>query len=89
VTCGTVSPYDFMARSHHLLFGNAANGCVASDPYVLGSDPLYVAPASGDYRVQEGSAARDGGVDTGIDVNGAAPGNYSGAWPDRGGRETW
>ena len=33
--------------------------------------------------------AKNSGVDAGVDVNGPATGNFSGAAPDRGGRETW
>lgn len=85
-SCGSAT---FVNRDYHQLFGNASNGCVAADPNTIASDPLYVLPASDDLRLQSTSPAKDTGIDLGFDLNGPAPGNFIGAAPDRGGRETW
>ena len=91
VTC--VAGVGFSARTHHLLFGNAAVGtCVtAADAGTLsGQDPLYVFPQRTDLRLQLASPARNTPLDLtagGMDLNGSAPGLYSGPGPDRGGRE--
>jgi hypothetical protein len=88
VTCAGVKP--FTARDYHVLHGNAANTCLGTDPNTLTSDPQYINAAAFDFRLTYAtSPAIDSGVDTGIDLNGPAPGNFFGAGPDRGGRETW
>lgn len=80
----------FTQRSHHLLRGNAADGCgVGADPNTLTSDPLYVLPASFDYRLAFGSVCIDSALDVGLKVTQAGPGNFLGAGPDRGGRESY
>jgi hypothetical protein len=74
----------------HVLFGNAANGCVAlTNQSTLASDPLYQYPALDDFRLQFSSPAKDSGANTGLDTNGPAPGAFFGAARDRGARETW
>ncbi len=85
-TCGTAT---FTSRDYHLLYANAASGCVGADPNGLAVDPQFVFEAGADYRLRQSSPARDTAVDLGLDVNDAAPGNFTGAGVDRGGRETW
>jgi hypothetical protein len=90
VTCGGLDAGTWLARDHHLLFGNAADTCVAADPDTLTSSPQYLDAAGYDFRLMPGmSPAIDSGVDAGADLNGAAPGRFHGAAPDRGARETW
>lgn len=86
VECAAVG---FASRDYHLLYQNFSNGCLGGDPNALSSDPLYVYPATDDYRLQLSSPATDTALDLGVDVNDAAPGNYLGAGPDRGGRESY
>ncbi len=85
-SCGAAT---FTSRDYHLLFSNAANGCVGADPNTLIVDPQYVFEAGADYRLRQSSPARDSAVDLGLDVNDSAPANFTGAGVDRGGRETW
>ncbi|MDP1822248.1 MAG: right-handed parallel beta-helix repeat-containing protein [Archangium sp.] len=80
----------FTQRTHHLLRANATDGCgVAGDPSTLTSNPLYVLPASFDYRLTFGSPGLDAALDLGLNLTPAAPGNFQGAGPDRGGRESY
>lgn len=79
----------FTTRSYHLLRGNASNGCVGGDPNVLTSDPAYALPASWDYRLSFGSPAIDSALDQAIKLTQGGPGNFLGAGPDRGGRESY
>lgn len=91
----------FTSRSHHLFFGNAANeasegppngACccnVGSDPSVLTANPLYALPASFDFRLTFGSPAIDTALDLGLPLIPGAPGNFLGAGPDYGGRESY
>lgn len=79
----------FAQRSHHLLFGNAANSCLSGDPSVLTSDPTYALPAANDFRLTFGSPAIDTALDLGLDLTPASPGNSLGAGPDRGARESY
>ncbi|HYX90575.1 MAG TPA: right-handed parallel beta-helix repeat-containing protein, partial [Myxococcaceae bacterium] len=76
-------------RKDHLLYGNASDGCIGSDPETLRADPKYVSAADGDFRLRYESPAVDRAAPTGLDVNGAAPGDYQGSGPDLGGRETY
>jgi hypothetical protein len=92
-TCAPAVTFD--AREYHLLSGNAAGtSCVtAADPGTLaGQDPLYVFEARNDLRLLLASPARNTPLDltpgaSGLDLNGPAPGRFSGPGPDRGGRE--
>jgi hypothetical protein len=80
----------FAARRDHLLFANKSDGCLATDlETTLREHPGYVSAATGDFRLRFGSLALDRAADTGLDVNGAAPGFYQGARPDLGARETY
>ncbi|MEW5737941.1 MAG: hypothetical protein AB1938_03390 [Myxococcota bacterium] len=91
----------FTTRSHHVLFGNAANeassggaagACccnIGSDPSVLTSNPLYALPASNDYRLTFGSPSIDSALDLGLPLLPGAPANFAGAGADRGGRESY
>lgn len=54
----------------------------------LTADPLYTDAALGDYTPSVGSPAIDSGFDTGLDLNGSAPGLYGGTAPDRGALES-
>jgi hypothetical protein len=75
---------------HSIMVGNqrgVCSVCTAGDS-VLEQDPLFVAPLEFDYTLQEGSPAIDGGIETGLDTNGAEPGLYNGAGPDLGGLES-
>jgi hypothetical protein len=85
-TCGTAT---FTTRSHHQLFGNASNGCVNGDPNTLTTDPRFAFESAGDLRLAFGSPAIDSALDTGLDVCFGFPGNFEGAGPDRGGRESY
>ena len=85
-SCGTAT---FSSRAYHLLFSNAGNGCLATDTNTLTTNPLYLVPAADDYRLDAASPARDSALDVGLDLNGVAPGNFTGIGPDRGGNETW
>jgi hypothetical protein len=55
----------------------------------LRQNPQYVSAAAGDFRLSYGSPAVDRAPPTGLDVNGAAPGDFLGVGPDFGGRETY
>lgn len=90
VTVGTGTT--FTSRDHHQLWQNASDGPLATDANVLASDPRYLFPAVGDYRLSLGSPAVDSGVDTGLNLLPAFPSStprFLGAGPDRGGYETW
>jgi PKD repeat protein len=50
-------------------------------------DPLFIDEGVDDFRLQSTSTLIDQAVDTGFDVNGAAPGNFDGAAPDIGAHE--
>jgi hypothetical protein len=88
--CGAVT---FTSRDHHLLYQNASDGCLAGDPGTLAADPLYIFPASSDYRLVPTSPAVDSALDVGLYLLPsfpAAPGpRFLGTGPDRGGRETF
>ena len=79
----------FAARDDHLLYANAQNGCIGSDPRVLGDNPRYVSSATEDFRLRHGSAAIDTAAQLGLDVNGPAPNNFQGMAPDFGACETY
>ena len=83
----------FTARDRHLLWANASEGCLGTDPDTLAADPLYVLPGSGDLRLLPASPAVDAGIDLGLYVLPAfpaAPGpRFLGAGPDRGGLESY
>ncbi|MBK7860354.1 MAG: hypothetical protein IPJ65_17430 [Archangiaceae bacterium] len=85
-TCGTAA---FTTKSHHQLFGNASNGCVAGDPNTLTSDPQYAFASADDLRLAFGSSAINSAFDTGLDVCLGFPGNFEGSGADRGGRESY
>lgn len=76
-----------LTHDHNGYFGNAGGAVaagLATGATDLLADPLYADAAGGDYRLLPGSPARDAGVDVGLDLNGAAPGNWSGLAPDLG-----
>jgi hypothetical protein len=75
---------DFAEQSHNLFFDNGSGPCSACTPGSgsVEEDPLFV--GSGDYRLSTGSPAIDAGLGLGDDVNGAAPGDFSGSAPDLG-----
>jgi hypothetical protein len=73
----------FAARNDHLLYANADNGCIGSDPRVVPLNPWYVSSATGDFRLRYGSPAIEAAV------NGPAPNDFQGLGPDFGARETY
>jgi hypothetical protein len=76
------------ARS--LVWQNGSNGCAGSGTALVTEDPLYVYPSARDYRIQYASPAKDSGeAGNTVEVDDAGPGDYLGARPDRGGRETY
>jgi hypothetical protein len=77
----------FATVARNAAWQNASVGCLVPD---LTSDPLHVWPNGRDYRVQYASPLKDA-ADAGnhVEVDGAGPGLYQGAAPDRGGRETY
>jgi PKD repeat protein len=83
----------FAVNDHNDYFGNVQGTCTSCSslgPASLESDPLYLSPASDDYRLQLSSPNVNAGIDTGQDVNGPEPGNglFSGSNPDIGARES-
>ena len=64
----------------------ACVGC-PSEPNAVFLDPLFVDVGLADFRLRDDSPAVDTGVDLGIDLNGPAPGNWSGSGPDIGALE--
>jgi hypothetical protein len=85
VACGTAT---FASRRTHVLFQNGSAGCLGTDPGALNGDPLFVFPAARDLRLLPASPATDSAIDLGLDLNGPAPGSFSGAGPDRGALES-
>jgi plastocyanin len=91
----------FTTQSHHLLWQNASDGCLAVDASTLTSDPLFVLPTHGDLRLQPGSPAVDSAADFALDASlklslnlvEAFPSpsafRWLGAGPDRGGLESY
>jgi parallel beta-helix repeat protein len=63
------------------------NGCTTG-PHSLAMSPSYVSPGGADYRLLPGSPVIDRGLALGVDVNGPAPGDYTGAAPDLGAWES-
>ncbi|HZA52025.1 MAG TPA: hypothetical protein VE549_14870 [Myxococcaceae bacterium] len=82
-------PFASEGRRDHLLYGNASDGCLATDTGVVIAHPLYVSSADGDFRLREGSPAVNAAPPLDIDVNGRATNDYLGVAPDFGGRETY
>lgn len=79
------------AFDHNGFFGNQKAATIpplATGPSDVLADPLYINTAAGDFRLAPDSPAVNAGVDTGLDVNGPAPGLYSGLAPDLGPEET-
>lgn len=68
----------------------AATQCTACTPGPgsTSSDPLFIDESLDDFRLQPTSTLIDKATDTGLDVNGAAPGNFAGLAPDIGAHET-
>ena len=86
------SEAEFPVHDHNDYFGNTLGDC--SDCASLGTgsltdDPLFIDATLNDFRLDPASTCVDAGLDTGHDVNGAAPGDglFNGASPDIGARE--
>lgn len=81
----------FSALSPNGSSGNALGAyCALLDGGVTELEPRYLSPDAGDFRLLEGSGAIDAGVDLGAelpDLNGPAPGRWSGPAPDLGAHE--
>lgn len=72
------------------LAGNRLEQCLNCTPGegTIEEDPLFVDPTAGDYTLMPGSPAIDTGRVNGVDVNGAAAGEFNGVAPDMGGLES-
>jgi hypothetical protein len=72
------------------LFGNRLEECLncTAGASSLSQNPLFMDATTSDYRLQAGSPAIDAGRINGLDVNGAAAGDYNGVAPDMGGLES-
>lgn len=86
-------PGDFApgAFDYNGFFGNPKGNTIiplATGPHDVLADPLYVNPAAFDFRLAPNSPDVNAGIDTGLDVNGPAPGLYNGSAPDLGPEET-
>ncbi len=68
--------------------GKATNSPLTTGPTDVLADPLYMNAAAGDFRLAPNSPDVNAGLDTGLDVNGPAPGLYNGSAPDIGPQET-
>lgn len=79
----------FQTRDFHLLFQNASDGCIATDPAVSTGDPLFVDSSAGNFTLRQPSAAANTGGTVGFDLNGAGAGLFTGTAPDRGAVESW
>jgi hypothetical protein len=90
--CGSAT-FAAASRDRHLLWQNGSDGCLAADPGTLAADPLYVFPASGDYRLLPASPAVDSAWDLSLNLIPAfpspAPLQHLGNGPDRGGLESY
>lgn len=76
---------------HNGFFGNAKAATIpplATGPSDVLADPRYIDAAAGDFRLAPDSPDVNAGIDTGLDVNGPAIGNYNGSGPDIGPEET-
>lgn len=76
-----------LLHDHNGYFANASGDLSSGLAYDLTDllhDPLFLDGPAGDYRLDAASPAIDAGIDTGLDVNGAEPGLFSGLAPDLG-----
>ncbi len=81
------SPAAFATLEYNAFFGNAlmpCSLCVGTGPGTVLDDPQYVDAPNRDLRLDPTSPLIDVAPALGVDVNGPAPGNYSGAAPDIG-----
>jgi hypothetical protein len=80
----------FTHLDYNLSFGNGTTACNACTPgpNSLDVDPLFVNPAVDDYTLKIGSPAINAGTSLGVDRNGATVGDFNGAKPDLGYRES-
>lgn len=80
-----------IAHDHNGYFGNAGGDLgsgLLHDPTDRLADPLYAGAPGVDDGLLPGSPAIDAGIDTGLDVNGDAPGRWNGLAPDLGAFES-
>jgi hypothetical protein len=69
---------------HNLLFSTTKSLDPAEWPNDRVADPLFVAPAAGDYHLQAGSPAADSGVDVGLAYDREGNARPAGTAPDIG-----
>ena len=73
-----------MTGDHNLLFSTTTSLDPAQWPNDRVADPLFVAPATGDYHLQAGSPAVDAGVDVGLTYDRDGNARPAGTAPDVG-----
>jgi hypothetical protein len=81
------SPDDIDVVDFCDFFDDTCSNCTIGDNSIA-SDPLFIAIADNDYRLGPGSPAIDAGTETGLDVNGDAPGDFNDLAPDLGALES-